>query len=153
MINATLLDGTPLQAGALLLPNLLARDSTPIVVTMFILLGIERLLYGYCFHLTDHFKRAVRRGTFGSGVRSESTYWQSMMRLGKLVKVFQFSVFTYDWAGRGNVSYDLMNPWEWSAERTAQFFIGLSLVLLGQFLNVAVFRALTPKGVYYGYEL
>ena len=128
-------------------------DKLPVVIACFVFLGIERLLYGYCYHFTEHFKQSVRRGSFGPKIQAEPLYWRCMMELGKWIKVFQFSVFIFDWIVRKNVSDDLLTPAEWSVERTTRFGMGLFLVLLGQFLNVAVFRALTPKGVYYGYEL
>lgn len=128
-------------------------DKLPVVIACFVFLGIERLLYGYCYHFTAHFKKSVRRGSFGPKIQAEPLYWRCMMELGKWIKVFQFSIFIFDWIVRKNVSNDLLTPADWSAERTTRFGIGLFLVLLGQFLNVAVFRALTPKGVYYGYEL
>lgn len=128
-------------------------ERLPVVIAFFFLLGIERLLYGYCYHFTEHFKQSVRRGSFGPKIQAEPLYWRCMMELGKLIKVFQFSVFIFDWIVRKNVSDDLLTPEDWSLERTTRFGIGLLLVLLGQFLNIAVFRALSPKGVYYGYEL
>lgn len=130
----------------------LVEANESIIAVYFVLLGIERVLYGYCYHLTDHFKQSVRRGYFGSKIQSEPLYWRCMMELGKWVKVFQFSVLGCDWLVRGNVSGNLCRPMEWTAERAIQFFVGLALVLFGQFLNMAVFRALTPAGVYYGYE-
>ena len=125
----------------------------PIVISFFFLLGIERLVYGYCYHFTDHFKKSVRKGSFGPKIQAEPLYWRCMLELGKWVKVFQFSVLIFDWVVQKNVSDDLLTPADWSVERTTKFGIGLLLVLLGQFLNIAVFRALKPKGVYYGYEL
>lgn len=131
----------------------IGNDSLVVVLTCFVLLGIERLLYGYCYHFTDHFKLSVRKGTFGAKIQAEPLYWRCMMKLGKYVKVFQFGVLIFDLILRKNVADELLEPGEWSTERTITFFSGLLLVLLGQFLNIAVFRALTPKGVYYGYEL
>ena len=128
-------------------------DKLSVVIACLVLLGIERLLYGYCYHFTEHFKQSVRKGSFGPKIQAEPLYWRCMMELGKWVKVFQFVVLIFDWACRRNISDDLLTPADWSVERTARFGAGLVLVLLGQFLNVAVFRALSPKGVYYGYEL
>ena len=131
----------------------IGNDSVLIVLACFVLLGIERLLYGYCYHFTDHFKLSVRKGTFGAKIQAEPLYWRCMMELGKYVKVFQFGVLVFDLIVRRNVADDLSDPTSWSTKRTVTFFGGLFFVLLGQFLNLSVFHALTPKGVYYGYEL
>jgi hypothetical protein len=129
----------------------------------FLLLGIERFLYGYVYHFPGHFKRCCKEGVLGSKIQNEPVYWKNFMQLGMYVKVFQYSVVLYDLFIRCTMNNPIVMFLEADrgvsfAEATAeapwsQFLLGLSLVCLGQFLNVAVFQALGAVGVYYGCEL
>ena len=69
------------------------------------------------------------------------------MKLGMYVKVFQFSVVIFDLL----VRCDLTNPFE-SNEAIFKATAGVALLIMGQGLNYATFKALKPIGVYYGYE-
>jgi hypothetical protein len=67
------------------------------------------------------------------------------MTLGKYIKVIQFSVVAYDLLYRCDISNPLnVDP--------KQLIAGIVLLLIGQLLNVAVFKALGGVGVYYGHE-
>ena len=132
-------------------------------IAAFFLLGIERCLYGWVYHFPDEFKVACKNGVFGSYLQNESLHWKAFMTLGIYVKIFQYSVALYDIF----VRCYLKNPiWDAFAAGSIQlffveitsatsilFWIGLALVCFGQFLNYAVFKALSPIGVYYGWEL
>jgi len=117
----------------------------------FILLGIERLLYGYFYLYTDHFKTSVRNGKFGKRIQSEPLYWKCAMMLGIYVKIFQFSVIIYDIVRRCTLCYPFLSTQTVYIRLSA--VIGIILFLIGQILNMAVFQALGPIGVYYGYQL
>jgi len=73
------------------------------------------------------------------------------MILGIYVKIFQFSVIIYDLVRFKTLYFPLLFM--------KTFYIRLSLVigtilfLTGQILNIAVFQALGPIGVYYGFQL
>lgn len=114
----------------------------------FILLGIERFLYGYWFILPNRFKEAVKNGKFGSRLKAEPLYWKVAMRLGMYIKVFQYSVIIYDLL----VRCQLTHPFA-STDATSKASLGVICILIGQGLNYSVFRALGPIGVYYGHEL
>jgi len=84
-------------------------------------------------------------GAFGENIKNEPLFWKSAMTLGKYIKVIQFSVVTYDLLYRCNISHPLdVEP--------KRLIAGIALVLIGQVLNVAVFKALGGVGVYYGHE-
>ena len=142
----------------------------------FLLLGIERFLYGYVFHFPTHFKNNCRNGVFGSKLQTEPLFWKAFMQLGIYVKVFQCSVLFYDLFHRCTLLSNPIMIWDDTATDTAtatadlagdniagifaswiqegpQFWLGLLLVAVGQFLNYAVFKALGAIGVYYGWEL
>jgi hypothetical protein len=109
------------------------------------LLGIERILYGSWFIYPNYFKFQVRTGTFGESIKNEPLFWKSAMTLGKYIKVIQFSVVAYDLLYRCDISNPLnVDP--------KQLIAGIVLLLIGQLLNVAVFKALGGVGVYYGHE-
>ena len=137
----------------------------------FFLLGIERILYAMWYdtsHVPVHilslvihtfahspllfrfiypnsFKYHVRKGSFGKQIQNEPLYWKNAMTLGTYIKVFQFSVCIYDLFIRSSITSPLnVDP--------LQLLLGLLLLVIGQGLNVAVFKALGGIGVYYGYE-
>ncbi|GFH56982.1 hypothetical protein CTEN210_13458 [Chaetoceros tenuissimus] len=111
----------------------------------FFLLGIERILYATWFIYPNSFKYHVRKGSFGKQIQNESLYWKNAMTLGTYIKVFQFGVCIYDLFFRSSISSPLnVDP--------LQLLLGLALIVMGQGLNVAVFKALGGIGVYYGYE-
>ncbi|KAL7431887.1 hypothetical protein ACHAXH_002880 [Discostella pseudostelligera] len=129
----------------------------PFAVIAFFALGIERLLYSYCYICTDHFKKSVDQNKIPglSSVSKDGFYWRCMQRLGMYIKVFQFGVCTYDLLvlDRTNVLNNLFQGGMLATpEKTAQLAFGLLLLFIGQVLNYAVFEALGAKGVYYGYE-
>jgi hypothetical protein len=117
----------------------------PFAVNAFVLLGIERILYGSWFIYPESFKAAVRKGTFGESIKNEPLYWKCAMTLGTYIKVFQFSVVIFDLL----VQCDIVNPMEVDSKLLA---LGVLLLAVGQGLNIAVFNALEGVGVYYGYE-
>ena len=132
----------------------------PFAIVAFFMLGIERILYGYCFICTNHFKKSVDKNAIPglSQVQKDdgkSNYWRCMQRLGVYIKVFQVSVCSYDLLvlDYENVKLNLFhggmvtNP-----DMHIQLAIGILLIFAGQTLNYAVFKALGAKGVYYGYE-
>lgn len=132
----------------------------PFAIIAFFALGIERILYGYCFICTNHFKKSVDESKIPglSKVQRDagrSNYWRCMQRLGVYVKVFQISVCSYDLLvlDYENVKVNLFhggmltNP-----DMRIQLAIGILLICTGQTLNYAVFKALGAKGVYYGCE-
>ena len=114
-------------------------------VKAFLLLGIERILYGFWFIYPESFKAAVRKGTFGASIKAEPLYWKAAMTLGTYIKVFQFSVVIYDLLKRCDIVNPLIND-------KLLLSLGVLLIAVGQLLNVAVFNALGGIGVYYGYE-
>jgi|AntRauTorckE5430_2_1112549.scaffolds.fasta_scaffold17115_2 hypothetical protein len=109
------------------------------------LLGIERVLYGSWFIYPNYFKFQVRKGVFGESIKNEPLFWKSAMTLGKYIKVIQFSVIAYDVI----IQCDTSNPLN---VEPIQCLVGVALILIGQVLNVAVFKALGGIGVYYGSE-
>ena len=124
----------------------------------FFLLGIERFLYGYVYHFPWHFKAACKNGAFGLSLKNEPLYWKAFMRLGVYVKVFQYSVALYDLLVRCNLDNPFWNASDMDdfveiilSSKSLQFYLGLMLVLFGQLLNIAVFKALGGIGVYYGW--
>ena len=112
-----------------------------------LLLSIERILYGYWFIYPKSFEKNVRNGNFGARLKAEPLLWKCAMTLGMYIKVFQFSVIIFDLLMR----CDLTNPLE-STEAMVKAMGGVVLLILGQVLNYATFKALKPIGVYYGYE-
>ena len=140
--------------------NIEVEVHLPFAIIAFFVLGIERILYGYCFICTNHFKKSVDKNTIPglSQVQKDdgkSNYWRCMQRLGMYIKVFQVSVCSYDLLvlDYENVKLNLFhggmvtNP-----DMHIQLAIGILLIFAGQTLNYAVFKALGAKGVYYGYE-
>ena len=132
----------------------------PFAPVAFVALGIERLLYGYCYICTNHFKRSVDENKIPglSSVQKEgskSNYWRCMQRLGVYIKVFQVSVCLYDLLvlDYENVKSNLfMGGMLTNPDKHVQLAAGMFLIFVGQTLNYAVFKALGAKGVYYGYE-
>lgn len=129
----------------------------PFAVIAFFALGIERLLYSYCYICTNHFKKSVDQNKIPglSTVPKDGLYWRSMQRLGMYIKVFQFGVCVYDLLvlDRTNVVNNVFEAGMLSTtEKSVQLAVGLMLLFFGQVLNYFVFNALGAKGVYYGYE-
>lgn len=121
-------------------------------VISFFLLGIERFLYGYMFIYPKRFEKTVRSGSFGRKLQQESLLWKVAMTLGKYIKIFQFSVVIFDLLIRLRPEL-IWNPFTNNgAGAIVRAICGLLLLIIGQGLNVAVFKALKPIGVYYGYE-
>lgn len=120
-------------------------DLSSFETNAFLLLGIERILYGFWFIYPNYFKAHVRRGTFGENLRNEPLFWKVAMTMGTYIKVFQFSVVIFDLLRRCDISNPLrVDP--------MQLLAGVALLVIGQVLNVAVFKALSGVGVYYGHE-
>lgn len=132
----------------------------PFAAIAFVVLGIERLLYGYCFICTNHFKKSVDESKIPGLTKVQKdgnryNYWRCMQRLGVYIKIFQVSVCSYDLLvlDFDNVKSNLFlggmftNP-----GNHVQLAAGILLIFVGQTLNYAVFTALGAKGVYYGYE-
>ena len=113
----------------------------------FCLLGIERILYGFWFIYPKAFEKKVREGSFGRRLQAEPLLWKCAMKLGMYVKVFQFSVVIFDLLLRCDLDFPPS-----SQEAIIKAVAGVVLLLIGQGLNYAVFKALKPIGVYYGYE-
>jgi len=110
----------------------------------FLLLGIERLLYGFIFFFPVSFKALCEKGPLKPLLRRENdTFWKVAKDLGMYIKVFQFSVIGYDLVVHRQMQLAGLSP----------FMLGLLFICMGQALNVAVFNAIGGKGVYYGYEL
>lgn len=131
----------------------------PFAAAAFVALGIERLLYGYCYICTNHFKRSVDAckipGLSSVKEGSRYNYWRCMQRLGVYIKVFQVSVCLYDLLvlDYENVKSNfLMGGMLTNPDKHVQLTAGIFLIFAGQTLNYAVFKALGAKGVYYGYE-
>lgn len=129
----------------------------PFAVVAFFALGIERLLYSYCFICTDHFKKSVDQNKIPglSTISKDGLYWRSMQRLGIYIKVFQVGVCIYDLLvlDQSNVLNNVFKAGMISTpEKSARLAFGLMLLFIGQVLNYFVFKALGAKGVYYGYE-
>jgi hypothetical protein len=112
-------------------------------VVAFLLLGIERCLYGYVFHFPQDFIRRCQSGQLGATFQKDKEYWRSFMTLGIYIKVFQFSVIYYDLSVKNTMQYNAT----WVAAA------GAVLVVIGQILNAAAYQALGGIGIYYGYEL
>lgn len=119
----------------------------PFVTASFFLLGIERLFYGYWYIYPNSFKTRVRKGTFGNSIKQEPLFWKSAMTLGKYIKVFQFSVVIYDLLIRCDLANTFIPEFD-----AIKFAVGWLFIIIGQGLNIAVFKALGGIGVYYGYE-
>mmetsp|Transcript_6605 Transcript_6605/g.11491 ORF Transcript_6605/g.11491 Transcript_6605/m.11491 type:complete len:201 (+) Transcript_6605:78-680(+) len=114
------------------------------VVAAFLLLGIERFLYGYIYHFPDDFRRLCSEGFLLQLFEySERVYWQVAKNLGIIVKVFQFGVLGYDLLIRSSLR----------VAPAGLLVVGLVLLACGQLLNIAVFEAIKAKGVYYGAQL
>lgn len=110
-------------------------------VAAFLLLGIERCLYGYVFHFPQDFIKRCKSGQFGLAFQKEES-WRNFMTLGMYIKVVQFSVIYYDLSVKNTMQYN-----------TTSVVIGAALVVIGQTLNAAAYKALGGIGIYYGYEL
>jgi len=132
----------------------------PFAAIAFVALGIERVLYGYCFICTNHFKKSVDESKIPglSKVQKDGSmynYWRCMQRLGVYIKVFQVSVCLYDLLvlDYENVKSNLlMGGMLTNPDKHVQLAAGMLLIFAGQTLNYATFKALGAKGVYYGYE-
>lgn len=122
-------------------------SSSPSVLyglTAFLLLGIERFLYSYVFHFPQHFIARCKAGTFGSAIQNEAESWKGFMYLGMRVKIFQFSVIAYDIFVKNTIHVHAV---------TGRLILGAAILMLGQIVNAAAFKALGCMGVYYGHEL
>eukprot|EP00747_Dinoflagellata_sp_TGD_P164780 gnl/TRDRNA2_/TRDRNA2_185177_c0_seq1.p1 gnl/TRDRNA2_/TRDRNA2_185177_c0~~gnl/TRDRNA2_/TRDRNA2_185177_c0_seq1.p1 ORF type:complete len:234 (+),score=48.22 gnl/TRDRNA2_/TRDRNA2_185177_c0_seq1:77-703(+) len=114
----------------------------------FVLLGIERFLYGYIYHFPESFKKNCDGPLKPLLTHGEGNYWEVAKLLGIFIKVFQFGVIIYDLCAVRSFmrepaplfSYDLL-------------LLGAALLGVGQTLNAAVFNAIGAIGVYYGNEL
>ncbi|KAL3803809.1 hypothetical protein HJC23_003971 [Cyclotella cryptica] len=129
----------------------------PFGIAAFFLLGIERVLYAYCYIGTDHFKKTVDKKKIPglSALPQDGYYWRCMQRLGMYIKIFQFGVCSYDLLvlDGENVKSNLIEGGMIStSQMKAQLALGVLLLFIGQVLNYATFEALGAKGVYYGYE-
>jgi hypothetical protein len=113
-------------------------------VTAFLLLGIERFLYSFVFHFPQNFIERCKSGTFGTAVQKEDESWKGFMYIGMRIKIFQFSVIAYDVFVENKVHFQ---------PTTGRFMFGAAILMLGQVLNAAAFKALGCIGVYYGHEL
>jgi hypothetical protein len=108
----------------------------------FVLLGIERFVYGYVFHFPQDFIRRCKSGQLGSAFEKETLYWKNFMTLGIYVKVFQFSVLLYDLLVKNTIQFNV-----------TRFIVGATLLVAGQSLNMAAYNALGCIGIYYGHEM
>mmetsp|Transcript_96901 Transcript_96901/g.312896 ORF Transcript_96901/g.312896 Transcript_96901/m.312896 type:complete len:200 (-) Transcript_96901:254-853(-) len=113
------------------------------VLAAFVLLGIERFLYGYIYHFPESFKTLCKGPLKFLLDRDEGVYYVVASHLGVVIKVFQFGV----------IGYDLLFVCGLAVPSAGQLCAGLALAGAGQLLNVAVFNAIGPKGVYYGSQL
>jgi hypothetical protein len=119
-------------------------------VVVFLLLGIERVLYGYVYHFPQHFKECCQRASYGSWFQQEPIcYWKICMQLGVYIKTIQFSVVVYDLTVRCSIR----NPFTPQCGTWSQVLIGPVLIMAGQGLNMMAFRTLGAMGIYYGMEL
>lgn len=123
---------------------IMATEIDVFAIASFLLLGIERVLYGYWFIYPESFKSELRKGTFGKSMKKEPLFWKSAMSMGMYVKVFQFSVVAYDIIVRSTVLEDFMI--------SRKFALGCIMMGIGQGLNMAAFKALGGIGIYYGHE-
>ncbi|KAL9183397.1 hypothetical protein ACHAXT_005184 [Thalassiosira profunda] len=128
----------------------------PFAAIAFFALGIERILYGYCFICTNHFKKSIDEKKIPgvSKVPRDGIYWKSMQRLGMHIKVFQFGVVIYDLLVLDveNIKANLIEGGMLAEENLPRLFLGFLLIFVGQLLNYTTFTALGAKGVYYSYE-
>lgn len=124
---------------------------TSYALLAFFVLGIERILYGYMYIFTPHFKESVRKGRFGLRIKAEPLFWKCAMMLGTYIKVFQFSIIFYDLVFRCSLA-TLFAFSSTSVRARCLSILGICILCLGQYLNYAVFQALTGMGVYFGYE-
>lgn len=113
-------------------------------VTAFLFLGIERFLYSYVFHFPQHFIERCKAGTFGTTIQNETEFWKAFMYLGMRIKIVQFSVIAYDVFVMNTIHVQAI---------TGRFILGAAILMIGQILNAAAFKALGCMGVYYGHEL
>lgn len=115
------------------------------IVLSFLLLGIERFLYGYIYQFPKSFKKCCHgplKGLLGS---AGGQYWKVAQQLGVYIKVFQFGVIGYDLClrgERGGIAADFVLA-----------LLGIVLISIGQLLNAATFNAIGGMGVYYGSQL
>jgi len=127
----------------------------PFAAIAFVALGIERILYGYCFICTNHFKKSIDEKKIPglSVIPQDGIYWRSMQRLGVYIKVFQFGVVIYDLLVLDieNISANLKGRMI-AEENLPRLALGCLLIFVGQVLNYTTFKALGAKGVYYSYE-
>ena len=130
--------------------NQMGYDDVLYTLVVFILLGIERFLYGYLYCYPTQFKTDIRRGTFGTALQTEALYWKCAMRLGMSMKVFQFTVIGYDLIQTCDALHD---PFMFSFRPSHLCYVGVSMLATGQLLNSWVFKKLGAIGVYYGHEL
>ena len=114
--------------------------SFPFGVSAFFLLGIERILYGYCYIGTNHFKQTVDKKKIPglSALPKDGYYWRCMQRLGMYIKIFQFGVCSYDLLilDGENVKHNVMEGGMISSPQLmAQLALGMMILFIGQVLN------------------
>lgn len=109
----------------------------------FLLLGIERFLYGYIYHFPSSFKDLCNGPLKFLLDRSGGRYWEVAKNLGIYIKVFQFGV----------VLYDLLIRQGFTIGSPVCIVCGVALIGAGQLLNAATFSAIGSVGVYYGSQL
>jgi len=109
----------------------------------FVLLGIERFLYGYIYHFPESFKKLCD-GPLKEVLKwDDGLYWLVAKHLGVVIKVFQFGV----------IGYDLLICRSFGLASPSLLVLGVVVLVAGQVLNVSVFNAIGAMGVYYGTQL
>lgn len=113
-------------------------------IAAFVILGIERFLYGYIYNFPKSFKALCDNGALRILLdRAKGLYWQVAQDLGVYIKVFQFGVIGYDLLLRRSVGLAPL----------PLIVVGAVLAGIGQMLNVTTFNAIGGVGVYYGSQL
>ena len=110
------------------------------------ILGPERLVYGFVYHYTPSFRRIAGLGATG---KADLTIMHTLVSTFKVVQVCA-------------VASDLGPKIKWTlpldtiladTSSMARLVMGLFLVVLGQALNVSIYRAIGSVGVHYGHQL
>lgn len=111
-----------------------------------LVLGPERLVYGFVYHYTPTFRRLAGLGKTG---KADLTIMHTLVSTFKVVQVCA-------------VASDLGPKIKWSlpldamlADQSsiARLALGLALVAIGQLLNVSIYYAIGSVGVHYGHQL
>eukprot|EP01065_Artemidia_motanka_P028031 TRINITY_DN33246_c0_g1_i1.p1 TRINITY_DN33246_c0_g1~~TRINITY_DN33246_c0_g1_i1.p1 ORF type:complete len:481 (+),score=135.60 TRINITY_DN33246_c0_g1_i1:51-1445(+) len=115
---------------------------SPAFLLVLAALSVERIIYTLVWLFPAHFMHAVER----TPLRYAGSPVEAVVTLFYVSKVFQFgSLFGwYLWVA------DPPRPADVSVLR---WVTGAQLVLVGQLLNIAIYRAIGKAGVYYGYKL